>query len=99
VELPVCVVDFDDISELKRSMADDAAPMANNMAILQQGRAWRLKRLPKAQQAACHGKNPINPGLGASMQVPRTRQELPPAAEFSGSEVPSARIARHASAC
>jgi hypothetical protein len=33
------------------------------------------------------------------MQVPRTRQELPPAAEFSGSEVPSARIARRASAC
>jgi hypothetical protein len=38
LELPVCAVDFDDISELRRSMADDAAPNANSMAILQQGR-------------------------------------------------------------
>uniref|UniRef100_UPI0038F752E5 hypothetical protein n=1 Tax=Streptomyces galilaeus TaxID=33899 RepID=UPI0038F752E5 len=71
MELPVWVVDFDDISELKRSTADDAAPMANNMAILQQGRAWRLKRLSLAEQGACHGKNPIKPGLGTSTRVPR----------------------------
>ena len=80
-------------------MADDAAPIANNMAILQQSRALRLERMPVAEQGACHGKNPIKPGLGTSLRVPHTRQELPPAAEFSGSETPSARIARHAPAC
>jgi hypothetical protein len=31
----VCVDDFDDVSALRASMADDAAPRANNMAELQ----------------------------------------------------------------
>ncbi|MGY3534702.1 hypothetical protein ACVISU_007470 [Bradyrhizobium sp. USDA 4452] len=56
LELPVCVADFDDISELKRSMADDAAPMANNMAILQQGRAWRLQRLSRRSKRRAMAK-------------------------------------------
>ena len=46
--------DFDDVSALRASMADDAAPRAKNMAELQQGRTHggrQLVRVPSSASA------------------------------------------------
>jgi hypothetical protein len=69
--------DFDDVSALRTSMADDAAPRANNMAELQQGRAdggRRFVRVRVSQQAPCHAEKTNKIGLSASRPIRRTRQ-------------------------
>src|SRR5207244_3505136 len=56
--------DFDDVSALRASRADDAAPRANNMAVLQQCRGTGGVHLtPVPQQAPCHGEN-LNKTVG-----------------------------------
>ena len=73
----VCEDDFDDVSALRTSMADDAAPRANNMAELQQGRTMAADGsfvcvfLSKRRAMQ---KNPIKSGFHASRRIRRTRQ-------------------------
>src|SRR5439155_14600037 len=62
----VCADDFDDVSALRASMADDAAPRAKNMAELQQGRTdggRQFVRVRVSQQAPCHSEKPNKTGL------------------------------------
>jgi hypothetical protein len=72
----VCVDDFDDVSALRASKADDAAPRAKNMAELQQDRAGR----PTARTSSflskrrAMQKNPIKPGFPASIPTREARQ-------------------------
>jgi hypothetical protein len=68
--------DFDDVSALRASMADDAAPRAKNMAELQQGRAMAADSCscPSSASAVPMQKNPIKPGFPASDSVRQTRQ-------------------------
>jgi hypothetical protein len=47
--------DFDDVSALRASMADDAAPRANNMAELRQGRTQR----PTDRSCACFSASAV----------------------------------------
>jgi hypothetical protein len=50
----VCADDFDDVSALRASKADDAAPRAKNMAELQRGRTHggrQLVRVPSSASA------------------------------------------------
>jgi hypothetical protein len=73
----VCVDDFDDVSALRASRADDAAPRAKNMAELQQGRMHggrRFVRVPFLSKRRAIQKNPIKPGFPASDAVRQTRQ-------------------------
>jgi hypothetical protein len=73
----VCADDFDDVSALRASMADDAAPRAKNMAELQQGRTdggRQLVRVPVSQQAPCHAEKPNKTGLSRFRSVRQTRQ-------------------------
>jgi hypothetical protein len=50
----VCADDFDDVSALRASRADDAAPRAKNMTELQQGRTDDGRQFVHAdQQAPC----------------------------------------------
>jgi hypothetical protein len=72
----VCADDFDDVSALRASKADDAAPRAKNMAELQQDRAGR----PTARTSSflskrrAMQKNPIKPGFPASIPTREARQ-------------------------
>jgi len=67
--------DFDDVSALRASKADDAAPKARNMAKLQQRRAvcgrW-LVHVP--QQAPCHDEKPNKIGLSRIRSIRQGRQ-------------------------
>jgi len=74
----VCVDDdFDDVSALRASKADDAAPRAKNMAELQQGRTdggRQLVRVPVSQQAPCHAEKPNKTRLSRIRSDPAARQ-------------------------
>jgi hypothetical protein len=60
----VCADDFDEVSALRASMADDAAPRAKNMTGLQQGRTVDGRQFVHAdQQAPCQWKKPNKTGL------------------------------------
>lgn len=65
---PVDVVDadFDDVSDLRASIAADAAPKARNMAELRQRRIMRLSYCGLAQQGLCHGEKPNKIGLSSA---------------------------------
>jgi hypothetical protein len=73
----VCVDDFDDVSALRASIADDAAPRAKSMVELQQGRTdggRQLVRVPGSQQAPCHAEKPNKTRLSSIPPSRRTRQ-------------------------
>jgi hypothetical protein len=72
----VCADDFDDVSALRASMADDAAPRAKNMTELQHGRARQrpTARSPVSQQALCHAEKPNKSSLSRIRIVRPTRQ-------------------------
>src|SRR5206468_1144065 len=76
----VCVDDFDDVSALRASIADDAAPRAKSMMELQQGRTdggRQLVRVPVSQQAPCHAEKPNKTRLSCTRFDPAARQSLP----------------------
>jgi len=73
----VCVDDFDDVSALRASIADDAAPRAKSMVELQQGLTdggRQLVRVPGSQQAPCHAEKPNKTRLSSIRPSRRTRQ-------------------------
>ena len=91
--------DFDDVSALRASMADDAAPRAKNMAELQQGRTdgGRQSRVRVSQQAPCHAEKPNKTRLSRIRSDPRKpgnscplRQIFPPTGERRAAALPPA---------
>jgi hypothetical protein len=73
----VCADDFDDVSALRASMADDAAPRAKNMTELQQGHhkdAANRSFVHVSQQALCHGEKLNKSSLSRIRIVRPTRQ-------------------------
>ncbi|SHM73274.1 ribulose-phosphate 3-epimerase [Bradyrhizobium lablabi] len=81
---PVVVVDddFDDVSDLRTSIAADAAVKAGNMAELRQCRTTRLSFCGVAQQGPCHGEKPNRTGLFSVSKVPPGRQLVPACGRF-----------------
>jgi hypothetical protein len=69
--------DFDDVSALRASIADDAAPRAKSMVELQRGRTdggRQFVRVRVSQQAPCHAEKPNKTGLSRIRPSRRTRQ-------------------------
>jgi hypothetical protein len=67
--------DFDDVSALRASIADDAAPKARNMARLQQYRAARANHsCMYFSKRHAKTKNPIKRGFPAFDPIRQTRQ-------------------------
>jgi hypothetical protein len=71
----VCADDFDDVSALRASIADDAAPRAKSMVELQRGRTdggRQFVRVRVSQQAPCHAEKPNKTGLSRIHPDPRS---------------------------